>query len=170
MRMPITSPTGVQNGPDLDLTQFLFEPDISPPAMIPPEQVGPADAEVMTSLGVHVTGEERSGTYILHDFHPLSLIVKSDQIELLPIAEALKKYAWLSEKYHWKAVPADLDRYTARCASGPEPQGYFLRVEKGAKVPFPVQAVLYMARGNIAQRVHNVVILEEGAKLHTCGC
>jgi len=156
---------------DLDLAQFLFEPDTSPPAMIPPEQVGPADAEVMASLGVHVTGEERSGTYILHNFHPLSLLVKSGEIELLPIAKALKKYDWLSEKYYWKAIPPDLDRYTARIASAPEPQGYFLRVKKGAKVPFPVQTVLYIARGRIAQRIHNVVILEEGSELHLItGC
>lgn len=161
----------VPNGPDFDLDQFLIEPDTPPPAMIPPDQVGRADAEVMASLGVHVTGENRSGTYILHNFHPLSLIVKSDQIELLPVAEALKKYDWLREKYYWKAVPPDLDRYTARVASAPEPQGYFLRVKKGAKVPFPVQAVLYIARGNIVQRVHNVVILEEGAELHLItGC
>jgi len=171
MKMPVASPTGIQSSPDLDLDQFLIEPDTPPTAMIPPEQVGPADAKVMASLGVHVTGEDRSGTYILNNFYPLSLIVKSGEIELLPIAEALKKYAWLGEKYYWKAVPPDLDKYTAKVASAPEPQGYFLRVEKGAKVPFPVQAVLYIARGRIVQRVHNVVILEEGAELHLItGC
>ena len=159
------------SGLDLDLDQFLFEPDTPPPTMISPEQVGRADAEVMASLGVHVTGESRSGTYILHDFHPLCLIAPSDNIELLPIAEALEKYDWLRERYYWKAMPADLDRYTARVASAPEPQGYFLRVKKGAKVPFPVQACLYIAQGHIAQRVHNVVILEESSELHLItGC
>jgi len=171
MKVPNARSMEAQSGPDLDLGKFLFEPDTSPPAMIPPEQIRRADAKVMASLGVHVTGEDRSGTYILYNFHPLSLIVKSDQIELLPIAEALKKYDWLREKYYWKAVPPDLDRYTAQVASATEPQGYFLRVKKGAKVPFPVQACLYIARGNIAQRVHNVVILEEGSELHLItGC
>ncbi len=163
--------TEAQSGPDLGRGQFLIDPDTPPPAMISPEQVGRADAEVMASLGVHVTGENRSGTYILHDFHPLCLIAPSDNIELLPIAEALEKYDWLRERYYWKAMPADLDRYTARVASAPEPQGYFLRVKKGAKVPFPVQACLYIAQGHIAQRVHNVVILEEGSELHLItGC
>ena len=171
MKVPNAYPTEAQSGLDLDLGKFLFEPDIPPSAMIAPEQVGRADAKVMASLGVHVTGKDRSGTYILRDFHPLSLIVKSDQIELLPIAEALKKYDWLSERYYWKAVPPDLDRYTAQVASATEPQGYFLRVKKGAKVPFPVQACLYMARSDIAQAVHNVVILEEGSELHLItGC
>jgi hypothetical protein len=156
---------------DLDLDRYLTAPDTSPPAMVLPDQVESCDAKVMASLGVHIKGEGRSGTYILHNFHPLSLIVKSDQIELLPIAEALKKYGWLREKYYWKAVPADLDQFTARCASAPEPQGYFIRVKKGAKVPFPVQACLYIAQDDIAQAIHNIVILEEGAELHlVTGC
>jgi len=142
-----------------DLTRISFD------------QVEPADAEVMASVGVHVKGEDRSGTYILRDFHPLCLLAQSDDFELLPIADALKKHDWLRERYYWKAVPADLDEYTARCASAPEPQGYFVRVKKGAKVPFPVQACLYIARGDVAQTVHNVVILEEDSELHLItGC
>jgi Fe-S cluster assembly scaffold protein SufB len=89
----------------------------------------------------------------------------------LPIADALKEHDWLRERYYWRAVPADLDRYTAQCASAPEPQGYFIRVKKGTTVPFPVQACLYIARSNIAQTVHNVVILEEDTELHLItGC
>ena len=131
----------------------------------------PADAEVMASVGVHVQGEDRSGTYILRDFHPLCLLARSDDFELLPIADALEKYDWLREKYYWKAVPADLDEYTARCAAAAESQGYFVRVKKGARIPFPVQACLYIAQGDIAQMVHNVVVLEEDSDLHLItGC
>ena len=139
--------------------------------MIPLDRVELADAEVMASVGMHVQGEDRSGTYILRDFHPLCLLARSDDFELLAIADALRKYDWLREKYYWKAVPADLDRYTARCAAVPEPQGYFIRVKKGAQVRFPVQACLYISRGDIAQTVHNVVILEEDSELHLItGC
>ena len=90
---------------------------------ISPGQVEPADAEVMASVGVHVQGEDRSGTYILRDFNPLCALAQTDGLELLPIADALKEYMWLREKYYWQAVPADLDEYTARCAAEPEPQG-----------------------------------------------
>jgi Fe-S cluster assembly scaffold protein SufB len=83
----------------------------------------------------------------------------------LPIADALAKYDWLREEYYWKAVPVDRDQYTAQMAAVSYPQGYFIRVKKGAKISFPVQACLYMTRGDIAQTVHNVVILEEGAEL-----
>ena len=171
MKVPNDRSTEDRSGPDLDLDHFLIEPDTPRPVMISPDQVEPADTEVMASLGVYVTGEDRAGTYILRDFHPLCLMADSEDIELLPIADALKRYDWLREKYYWKAVPADLDEYTVRCASVPEPQGYFVRVKKGATVPFPVQACLYISRDGIAQVVHNVVILEEDAELHLItGC
>jgi Fe-S cluster assembly scaffold protein SufB len=171
MKVPNDRSTEDRSGPDFDLDHFLIEPDTPRPVMISPDQVEPADIEVMASLGVYVKGKDRSGTYILRDFHSLCLVAQSDDIELLPIGEALRKYAWLRERYYWKAVLADLDEYTARCASVSEPQGYFLRVKKGATVPFPVQACLYITRGDIAQTVHNIVILEEGTELHLItGC
>lgn len=151
---------------DLALDQFVAEPDTPPPAMTSPDEVKQVDAKVMVSLGMHIKGENRSGTYILHDFHPLSLVAQSDDFELLAIAEALKKYDWLGEKYYWNAVLADQDKYTEICASVAEPQGFFIHVKKGAKVAFPVQACLYVSRGKIVQRVHNVIILEEDSELH----
>ncbi len=169
MKVPSNRPTAAKSSPDLD--RYLTTPDAPPAAMISPNQVEPADAKVMASVGVHVEGEDRLATYILRDFHPLCLVSDSDDIELLPIADALKRYAWLREKYYWKAVPADLDKYTVRCASAPEPRGYFVRVKEGAKVSFPIQACLYIAQDGIAQAVHNVVILEEDAELHLItGC
>jgi len=141
------------------------------PAPVSLDQVEPADSEVMASVGTHVRGEDRAGTYILRDFYPLCLPARSDNFELLPIADALRKYDWLHEKYYWQAVPADLDEYTARCAAAPEPQGYFVRVKKGTQVSFPIQTCLYIAHDDIAQMVHNVVILEERSTLHLItGC
>ena len=135
------------------------------------DQVEPADAKVMSSVGIHIEGQDRSGTYILRDFYPLCALVQTDGLELLPIADALKKYDWLRERYYWKAVPADLDEYTVQCAAAAEPQGCFVRVKKGAQVSFPVQACLYITQGDITQMVHNVVILEEDAELHLItGC
>lgn len=160
-----------RRGVDFALDRFVAEPDSPPPMRISPDQVNRTDAEVMASLGVHVKGGTRSGTYILRDFHSLSLVAQSDDFELLAITEALKKYDWLSKKYYWKAVPAGRDKYTEICASVSEPQGYFIHVKKGAKVAFPVQACLYMARDKIAQKVHNIIILEEDSELQLItGC
>ena len=141
------------------------------PTTIPPGQIESADAKVMSSVGVHIEGQDRSGTYILRDSYPLCALGQTAGLELLPIADALKEYAWLRERYYWQAVPADLDEYTAQCAAAAEPQGYFVRVKKGVKVPFPVQACVYITQGDITQTVHNIIILEEEAELHLItGC
>lgn len=155
----------------LDMDSYLTTTGTPRSGMIPPDRMEQADAKAMEEVGVYVDGTDRSGTYILRDFHPLCLMAQSDEIELLPIADALKKYDWLSKKYYWKAVRADMDEYTARCASTSEPQGYFVRVKKGVKVSFPVQVCLYISQGNIAQTVHNIIIIEESAELHLiAGC
>jgi Fe-S cluster assembly scaffold protein SufB len=155
----------------VDLSQYLSKPDTPPPAMIDPAQVTQAEARMMAGVGVRLKGAPRSGTYVQRDFYPLCLLAWSKDIELLPIAEALKRYDWLAKTYAWKAVPADLDPYTAQCAAAAEPQGFFIRVKQGVKIPFPVQTCLYMSRGDIVQMVHNIVILEEEAELQlVAGC
>jgi len=129
------------------------------------------DTAALADVGVLVEEENRSGTYILRDFQPLCALAQTEGLELLPIAAALDKYAWLRENYYLKAVPAELDEVTALVASQPEPQGYFVRVEKGARVTFPCQAALYMASADVTQALHNVVIVEEDAALHLItGC
>jgi Fe-S cluster assembly scaffold protein SufB len=168
---PSTTAQEIQSNLDVDTTQYVSEPDTLPPPLIAPNQIDPVDAQVMAGVGVAVDGFPRSGTYIQRDFYPLCLVVWSDAIDLLPISEALRRHDWLRENYYWKAVSADLDKYTAQCAAIPEPQGFFIHVKRGAKVLFPVQACLYMTRGDIAQMVHNIVVLEEGAELNlVTGC
>ena len=159
------------SGIDLDLDEFLAEPHAQRLEMISPDQVEQDDAEVLASVGVRLKGEERSGTYILRDFQTLCLMTQSDDFELLAIADALRKYDWLREKYYWKAVPVDLDKYTAKCALASEPRGYFIWVKKGAKVSYPVQAGFCIGQDNIIQAVHNIVILEEDSELYLItGC
>ena len=160
-----TSDIQPQNVLDIDLNQFQLEADTRSPVLNSLDQILPADANLMASVGMSLSEKARSGTYIQMDFFPLAIVAQSSDFELLPIADALVKYDWLREEYYWKAVPADRDQYTAQIAAVSSPQGFFIRVKKGAKIPFPVQACLYMTRGDIAQTVHNVVILEDGAEL-----
>jgi Fe-S cluster assembly scaffold protein SufB len=129
------------------------------------------DAAALAEVGVFVEGEERSGTYILRDSQPVCALTTTEGLEVLPIAVALERYDWLGERYYWKLVPADLDEVTARVAAQSEPQGVFIRVTKGCQVTVPCQSALYMASAGIAQVVHNVILLEEGAELELItGC
>lgn len=160
----------IQGQPSLDLSRYLAQADTPPPPLIPLDQVAPAEAQVMAEVGVTLKGSPRAGTYLQRNFYPLCLMSWSSDIDLLPIGLARQRYDWL-KAYDWRAVPADLNDYTAACAAAPEPQGFFIRVKAGAKVRFPVQACLYMTRSEIVQTLHNIIILEEGAELNLiAGC
>jgi Fe-S cluster assembly protein SufB len=77
---------------------------------------------------------------------------------------ALKKYSWL-EEYRWKLVSKDKDEFTKKVAedySG----GYFMRILPGAEISFPLQSCLMINERNLEQRVHNIIIAEEGSKAH----
>jgi uncharacterized protein len=167
-------PATLSESPDhlaVGLTHYLAKADAPAPAMISPAPVEPADAAAMAAVGITRDRKKRTGTYIQRDFYPLCLANWTRQIELLPLAVALARYDWLRAKYYWHAVPADFDEITAHCAAAREPQGFFVRVKKGAQIALPVEACLYMARDDTVQAVHNIVILEEGASLNlVTGC
>jgi hypothetical protein len=155
----------------LDLGQYQTVADTPVPALIEPAQVESADAAVMDAVGIRRDRKTRSGTYIQRDFYPLCLASWTRQLELLPLGVALDRYDWLREQYLWRVVPADFDDITAHCAAVREPQGFFIRVKKGAQIAMPVEACLYMTREDISQAVHNIVVLEEGAALNlVTGC
>jgi Fe-S cluster assembly scaffold protein SufB len=90
-------------------------------------------------------------------------------IELMPVTEAIKKYDGL-EEFMWKLVSKDKDAFTREADSGLD-NGYFIRARAGEKAVYPLQACLYIRNDNVAQRVHNIVIAEEGSELHIItGC
>jgi uncharacterized protein len=95
--------------------------------------------------------------------------IQQEGIEVLPVDQALQKYDWMAD-YWWKAVAADADKYTANVALD-ENNGYFIRALPGQKTVFPVQACLYLSKARLAQKVHNIIIAEEGSELHIItGC
>jgi len=82
----------------------------------------------------------------------------------MDVKAALKKYSWL-EEYRWKLVSKDKDEFTKKVAedySG----GYFMRILPGAEIAFPLQSCLMITEKNLEQRVHNIIIAEEGSKAH----
>ena len=86
------------------------------------------------------------------------------QVELMDVKAALKKYQWL-EDYRWKLISKDKDEFTKKVAedySG----GYFMRILPGAEISFPLQSCLMITERNLEQRVHNIIIAEEGSKAH----
>ena len=137
-----------------------------------PKDIGEFEEEEIERLkqtGIDLTGLDRAGTFIQTNCSVQKCDCETQGVEMLPVTEALKKYDGLKD-YWWKLVPAEKDAFT-READQELDNGYFIRALPGEKVIYPLQTCLYMRNENIAQRIHNIVIAEEGSELHIItGC
>jgi Fe-S cluster assembly scaffold protein SufB len=133
------------------------------------EDLAEEDIKKMKQTGVDVNSTSISGTFLQTNCGVTHCDCNMEGIEMLPVTEALKKYDGLKE-YWWKLVDPEKDEFT-READRSLDNGYFIRALPGAKVVYPLQACLYIKNDNVAQRVHNIVVAEEGSELHIItGC
>ena len=128
------------------------------------------DAKQMLNVGVDLAHkEQRSGTFVQIDHGVLHASSQTDGLEVMNVDDALEAHPWMLD-YWWKAVPKDRDEFTKATAEQPN-HGYFIRALEGAKVSYPVQACLYIREKGLIQRVHNMIIAEEGSELNIItGC
>lgn len=117
--------------------------------------------------GIEKSEEHRSGTLMHIDQSTVYSKVNEafrGKIEIMDTKEALRKYSWLND-YMWKLVDMDKDEFTKRVAedfSG----GYFMRILPNAEVIFPLQSCLMITKGDLEQKIHNIIIADEGSKAH----
>ena len=154
-------------GTDVDLESY--ESEAKPQeAVTNAEDLPSVVRKAALDVGVKLDGES-SGSFVQMDQTPVVAKSLYEGVEIMDMASALEKYDFLQD-YWWKLVAPDADKYTADLASAP-PAGYFIRAKKGMKTVFPVKSCLYLGSSNLNQRVHNVVIAEEGSELHVItGC
>lgn len=156
-------------GEDIDLSSYSSggaeHPYQKEPSRLPSEDKGH-----MMKVGVTLDDlSQRAGTFVQMDRSVVHSSSSQDGLEVMSITEALKAYDWLDD-YWWHAVSVDADKFTAQAELDLQ-NGYFIRALPGAKAVHPVQACLYLAHRNIAQKVHNIIIAEENSELHIItGC
>jgi Fe-S cluster assembly scaffold protein SufB len=156
-------------GEDIDLDKYAHSGDELPyqddPSKLPAEA-----RKQMVQVGVTLDDDsQRSGTIVQIDHSTIHCRARQEGIEVMSTNEALGKYDWLTD-YSWKAVAVDTDKYTASVELG-QSNGYFIRALPGSRTLYPVQACLYLGSRNLAQKVHNFIIAEEGSELHIItGC
>jgi len=130
----------------------------------------PDDVKEASHLaGIEPSEKGRSGSFFQIDQSVICARSSQDGVEVMSIEHALNKHSWMKD-YYWKAVDADKDEYTRSLKTGPV-KGYFLRTHPGVETIHPLQSCLFMERDGIAQKVHNIIIAEEGSHLHIItGC
>ena len=156
-------------GEDVDLEKFSGEAGEYKYAQDPSTLSAKAKEDMLQAGVILDNPAQRSGTYIQMDNMPVHFSATQEGIEVMPVSQAVEKYDWMPD-YWWKAVEVDQDKYTASIELG-NANGYFIRALPGYKTEFPVQSCLYLAKENLKQNVHNVIIAEEGSELHIItGC
>jgi Fe-S cluster assembly scaffold protein SufB len=131
------------------------------------EKIPHAILEETYKAGMEADDKNRSATFYHIDQSTVYSRVNEfyqGKIELMDTKAALQKYSWLKD-YMWKLVDKDKDEFTRKVAedwSG----GYFMRILPGAEVTFPLQSCLLITQKNLEQRIHNIIIAEEGSNAH----
>jgi Fe-S cluster assembly scaffold protein SufB len=134
------------------------------------DQIDDQDRQKLLNVGFDADEKERSATFTLFNHSAMQTEKVAKGVELISIADAIKKYPEIVERYLWKLVQKDKDEYTKSAAEA-EPAGYFIRVKKGHKAVLPLQACFFIKAERFKQMVHNLIIMEEDSSLNIInGC
>lgn len=127
--------------------------------------VGPGEGETLASSGIDAAEGARSASFLQKDSDILFSRSRTAGVEITDIRRALEEIPE-AKKYYGAAFDV-LDRGFPRGTEG----GFFVRVRKGAEVELPVQACLFLKSPGFRQKVHNIIVVEEGARAHMItGC
>ncbi len=129
------------------------------------KKIEPQDKENIASSGMDFSEKTRSASFLQQDDSVMFSRSLADGIDILSIEEAFKKFPE-AKQYYGKSFKL-LDKGYPKDTKG----GYFIRVKKGKTVEMPIQACLFLKKHGFRQRVHNIIIVEEGAKVYLItGC
>ena len=139
------------------------------PSPIKVPDLSKTDRDRLAQTGIDLSMTNRCGSYLQMDQDIVHAECGESGIEVLTYKRAMEKYDWLKD-YAWQVVSPEKDEITKYVAAQKDPKGYVIIAHKGSNNVLPIQACLYLGKGQI-QHVHNIIIAEEGAELHIIsGC
>ncbi len=123
------------------------------------------DRDTIVSSGMDFSEKDRSGSFLQQDSGLMFSRSFSDGLEIMEIREALKRDPAAAGYFgaNFRSAGRDFDKETEG--------GYFIRVKRGHTIEFPVQACLFLKQRGFEQKVHNLIVVEEGARAYIItGC
>jgi len=123
------------------------------------------DLEIISSSGMDLSESMRSASFMQKDSAVQFYRSLAEGIDILKTEEALERIPGMKE--YWGKAFKLLNRDFPQDTQG----GYFIRVKKGHTVELPIQACLFLKAQGFKQKVHNLIIIEEGAHAYLItGC
>lgn len=108
---------------------------------------------------------QRAATVVIVDQNVGHVSVTDTNVEVLPLQEALKTHDWVQDLL-WSLISPDENDDVRRVAESTEPvNGHFIHVKAGADVKLPLQAFTVLETPQGRQHVHNLTVIEEGARV-----
>lgn len=152
----------------IDLSSYSF--DAAQDAQIADlRSLGNDDKDRLLFAGIDVDHTAASGSFMQMNHTGVHCQTKQNGLEIMNINDALKNVEDIN-RYYWNQLSPDQDEFT-RAAYDNLHGGYFIRARKGVKITQPVQSCMFIKGKGMAQNVHNIVVVEEGAELHVLtGC
>jgi len=128
--------------------------------------------EIKKSLKKVGIENKSSGSYVLDNENIFLNLINEcykKKLVITDIRVGLKKYPWI-KKYFWKLIEKNENNLTKKINNDLN-GGYFIWIKKDAKINLPISSCLLISSDNYEQKVHNLIIAEEGseAKILT-GC
>ncbi|RKY33081.1 MAG: SufD family Fe-S cluster assembly protein [Candidatus Omnitrophota bacterium] len=125
----------------------------------------PEDIDIVSSSGMDLSEKTRSASFLQADHQVNFYRSLQKGIDILGIEEALDKFPEAGQ-YYGKSFK-ELNREYPADTKG----GYFIRVKKDQSIKLPIQACLFLKSQGLKQKVHNIIIVEEGARVYLItGC
>lgn len=126
--------------------------------------LNPTELGSLTPIG-YADEAERSATCIIID-QDVSHINNNDaDVEVLPIAEALRKYEWVQELMFGLIDPDENEHVKRVTDTTLPPIGHFIHVKEGANVQLPLQTFTLLETPQARQYVHNITVVEKNAQI-----
>jgi len=154
-------------GKDLDLDHYDADAD----KQVIVDDLRKSDyRKYMENVGIVADEMERSGTLMFIDNNASHCSPKVQEgLEISTVKEALAKHDGLKD-FYWNAMDPTKDKYTAKTYLE-DGDGYFVRVKSGYHIKYPLQTCMLLNTNRSAQKVHNIVIVEDDASLEMItGC
>ncbi len=128
-------------------------------------KVAAQDQDTVSSSGMDLSEKTRSASFLQQDYSINFFRSLSDAVDICDTDEAMRRYPEVKD-YFGRNFRL-LNRQFPEDTRG----GYFVRIKKGKTVELPIQACLLLKARGFQQKVHNIIIVEEGAKAYLItGC
>jgi len=128
------------------------------------EEVPKEYKEKAKEVGIEV--DKGGGIYFQIDHNAIyqKLVdrLRKKGVIIMSIGEALRRFEWV-KGYYWHALNPKADR-ASKIVEEHRRNGYFIYIPSELKLDEPIQTCLFIAKQNVAQPVHNLVIVGDDAE------